>query len=229
MGFQCWSLPVFRRSVELFGRRDFPGQRQCHIEEEFMNQLQTEQGTQFQNEQVAQNQLQQAWSPIVAGGAYQYGFSTAEDQQLQGNIENAGAQATENTENAAQLRQQQATGGAGGGPAGGQAAIDAQVAATGAQQTATNLAQEKEAGYQTGRQNFLAATGGEAEVAGLSSPTSYAGAATKAGTSATGAINLVDQNNANSLVNKAVGGAAQGAFGALGTVASTIGSGNVGW
>jgi hypothetical protein len=194
-------------------------------EQEFMNTLQSEQSTQFQNEQVAQNQLQKAWSPIVAAGPNQYGFSTAEDQQLQGNIENAGAQATENTENAAQLRQQQATGGAGGGPAGGQAALDAQIAATGAQSTATNLAQEKEAGYQTGRANFLAATGGEEAVANLASPTSFANSATGAAGASNQAVNLVDTENANSLLNKVVGGAVGGAAGVAGSVVEGLSGG----
>src|SRR5271169_6080209 len=104
-------------------------------EETFLENMQGEQQTQFQNEQTAQNQIEKAWSPIVAGGAYQYGFSTAEDEQLRGNIVNAGATATQNTENAALLREQQATGGAGGGPSGATQALNAQIAATGAQST----------------------------------------------------------------------------------------------
>jgi hypothetical protein len=190
-------------------------------EETFLQNMQAEQQTQFQNEQTAQNQIQQAWSPIVAGGAYQYGFSTAEDQQLQNNIVNAGAQATENTENAAQLREQQATGGAGGGPAGGTEALNAQIAATGAQQTATNLGQEKELGYQTGRQLFEQGTGAEEAVAGLSSPTSYASSANSAAGEAMSGQQVLDAANANSLLSKVVGGA----VGAIPGVGSSIAEG----
>jgi hypothetical protein len=175
-------------------------------EETFLQNMQNEQQTQFQNEQTAQNQIQQAWSPIVAGGAYQYGFSTAEDQQLQNNIVNAGATATENTENAALLREQQATGGAGGGPAGGTQALNAQIAATGAQSTATNLGNEKELGYQTGRQLFEQGTGAEEAVAGLSAPTSYATAANSAAGEAMSGQQTLDVANANSLLSKVVGG-----------------------
>jgi hypothetical protein len=194
-------------------------------EQEFMQQLQAEQQTQFGNEQVAQNQLQKAWSPIVAGGAYQYGFSTAEDEQLRQNIENAGAQATENTDNAALLREQQASGGANAGPSGATEAINAQVAATGAQSTATNLGKEKELGYQTGRENFLAATGGEAEVANLSSPTSFANSATSAAGASNQAVNLVDTENANSMLNKVIGGAIGAIPGIGGSIAEGMSGG----
>jgi hypothetical protein len=180
-------------------------------EQQFMQQLQAEQTTQFANEQIAQTAIQKAWAPIVAGGAYQYGFSTAEDQQLQQNIENQGATATQNTENAALLREQQATGGAGGGPAGGTEALNAQIAATGAQTTATNLGREKELGYETGRANFENATSAEESVAGLSSPTSYSSVATGAAGAENQSQSTVDTANANSLTAKLLGGAAQGA------------------
>ena len=187
-------------------------------EEEFMQNLQNEQQTQFQNEQQAQNQVQQAWAPIVAGGAYQYGFSTAEDQQLQQNIENQGAQATENTENAAQLREQQATGGAGGGPAGGTEALNAQIAATGAQQTATNLGQEKELGYETGRQNFENAVGGESEVAQLANPAGYGSVANQSAQEAMAGQNQIQTANANSLTSKLLGGT----IGAIPAIAGSV-------
>lgn len=179
-------------------------------EQEFMQTLQSEQQTQFANEQLAQQQVQKAWAPIVAGGAYQYGFSTAEDAQLQKNIEERGAQATENTENAALLREQQASGGANAGPAGATEALNAQIAATGAQSTATALGQEKELGYQTGRENFLAATEGETKVAELANPTGYAGEATGAAGAENQAQNIVDTANANSLTSKLLGGIAGG-------------------
>jgi hypothetical protein len=184
-------------------------------EAEFMSNLQGEQATQFANEQQAQQQIQSAWSPIVAGGAYQYGFSTAEDQQLQQNIVNQGAQATANTENAALLREQQQTGGAQSAPTGAQAAINAQVAATGAQQTATNLANEKLAGYEQGSKLFSEATGAEESVAQLANPNAYAGAATSAGNAALDAQQVMQQANANSLGSKLLGGAISGGVGFL--------------
>lgn len=178
-------------------------------ESEFMSNLQGEQATQFANEQTAQNQIQQAWSPIVKGGAYQYGFSTAEDQALQSNIENQGAQATANTENAALLREQQQSGGAQSAPTGAQAAINAQIAATGAQSTATNLANEKLAGYERGAQLFSEGTQAEEQVANLANPTGFAESATNAGKAAIDAQSVIDQANANSLGSKLLGAAIQ--------------------
>ena len=116
----------------------------------------------------------------MAGGAYQYGFSTAEDQQLQSNIVNQGAEATQNTENAALLREQQQSGGASTAPTGAQDAINAQVAATGAQSTATNLANEKLAGYEQGSKLFSEGTQAEEQVASLANPNAYASSATDA-------------------------------------------------
>jgi hypothetical protein len=181
-------------------------------EQDFYQSLTNEQNTQFQNEQQAQQEIQKMNAPIVSGGAYQYGFSTAEDQQLQKNIEEAGATATENTVAAEQLRQQQATGGAPGAmPTGAQTALESQVRETGAQATAAQLGQEKELGYQTGRELYQQAVQTEENVAQLASPTSYAGAATSAGAGAQQAISTVDTENAQSSTAKMLGGLLGGA------------------
>ena len=148
-----------------------------------MSTLQQEQGTIFGENQAAQTALNTAWNPIIQGGPYQYGFSAPEDQLLQNQIRTEGAQQTTNTINAAELRQQQATGGASSGPTGGTAALEALSAQTEAQQTAASLANEKLAGYSAGRQLFGEATGvKEGEVSGNNS-TDYANSATDAGRS----------------------------------------------
>ena len=103
-------------------------------------------GTDWSQEQGFQAQLDAAWNPILAGGAYQYGFSIPEDQLLQSQIQTQGAQQTTNTINAEELRQQQATGSASAGPSGGNEALEAMAAQQQAQQTAASLAQEKLAG-----------------------------------------------------------------------------------
>lgn len=178
---------------------------------QFFTNLQGEQATQFQHEQDAQNQIKQMWDPIAKGGAYQYGFSTAEDQQLQKNIEEAGAQATQNTVAAEQLRQQQLSGGAATAPTGASAALEEQARETGAQNTATALGKEKELGYETGRELFKEASNAEATVAQLANPTGYADAATNAGNAALAGQQEVDTMNAQSSTAKLLGGALQGA------------------
>jgi hypothetical protein len=207
--------------VDFLGGASSAENANAKSEQEFMQQLQAEQQTQFGNEQQAQSMVEKAWAPIVAGGAYQYGFSSAEDQQLQQNIENKGAEATTNTENAALLREQQESGGANAGPAGATEALNAQVAATGAQSTATALGQEKELGYETGRQNFENAVGGETSVAELSNPTAYAGQATGAAGVENQSQQIVDAANANSLTSKLLGGV----IGAIPGTAASIGEG----
>lgn len=182
---------------------------------QFMETLQNEQNTQFANEQEAQKAIQAAWAPILKGGAYQYGFSSAEDQNLISQIESGGATATENAVTAQQLREQQMSGGADVLPSGAQAAIEAQQRELGAQNTATNLLKEKELGYQVGRENFAKATDAERAVAELSNPTGYAGAATEAAKGAETAQQQVDKMNANSLTAKLLGGAIGGGIGFL--------------
>ena len=184
-------------------------------ESEFMASLKDEQSQQFAQEQEAQQIVQSAWAPIAKGGAYQYGFSTAEDQAQQSAIVNAGAEAVTNTENAAQLREQQQSGGAATAPTGASEAINAQIAATGAQSTATNLGNEKLAGYEQGSKLFSEATGAEEDVAKLSDPTGYASAETGAANAANSLNQTVDTANANSLTSKLLGGAITGGVGFL--------------
>lgn len=172
----------------------------------FMQSLQGEQKSQFANELNAQNQLNKAWSPILAGGPYQYGFSTAEDQALRSDIVNQGATAATNTENAALTREQQASGGASATPTGGQQAINAQIAATGAQDTAANLAKEKLQGYEQGANLFEDASKGVSTVASLADPTGYANAANQSENAAATAEQDVQEANANSIGSKMLGG-----------------------
>jgi hypothetical protein len=216
---------VFVEEIPYYGNWDYclggatEGEKGIAKDEaEFMSNLQGEQATQFANEQQAQQQIQAAWSPIIAGGPYQYGFSTAEDQQLQQNIVNQGAEATANSINATELREQQQSGGAATAPTGAQTALEAQVRQTGAQSTATNLANEKLAGYEQGSKLFSEATGAEQSVAQLANPNAYAGAATSAGNAALDAQQVMQQANANSLGMKLLGGV----VGGLGSASSPL-------
>lgn len=194
-------------------------------QKQFADALQLQQGTEFAGEQADLNAISAAWSPIISAGPNQYGFSTAEDQQLRENIVNAGATATTNTENAALLREQQASGGAGAGPSGGTAALNAEIAATGAQSTATALGQEKELGYETGRSEFNTAQAGEAEVAKIENPVGGASAASGAAEQANKSQNLVDTANANSLGAKLLGGAIAGGLSLIPGVGPVVAGG----
>jgi hypothetical protein len=178
----------------------------------FYKNMTQEQQTTFGESQDILNNLKSAWSPILAAGPYAYGFSTAEDQALRADIENLGAQATTNTVAAQQLREQQQSGGADVLPTGAQAAVETEARELGAQKTAAALSQERLAGYEQGSRLFSEASGALGQTAGLENPVGTANAAIGAGQSATSAINLVDTEQANSLLNKAIGGAIGGAI-----------------
>lgn len=182
---------------------------------QFMQTMQNEQGTAFAGQQSALNTINQANAPLVAGGAYQYGFSTAEDQALQSNIENQGAQATQNTVAAQQLREQQQSGGADVLPSGAQAALETQARETGAQATAAQLGQEKIAGYEQGNKNFNNAVGAEEKVADLENPTGFAGAANQSSSNALASQSAVNSLASNSLTAKLLGGAITGGLTAV--------------
>jgi hypothetical protein len=147
----------------------------------FFDSLQGEQGAAFAGNQAALNALQSAWSPILAGGSIPAGYSPGLDAMLQSQIRSQGAQATSNATNAAELRQQQQSGGADVLPTGANAAVDAQIQAQGQQSTAAGLENEKIADYQQGVANLEGATKAELGIASGEDETGLANAATGAG------------------------------------------------
>lgn len=146
----------------------------------FMNELQGQQNTAFQGNQNALNAVSQAWAPVMQSGQIPYGYSPGLDSLLRSNIIQQGATATTNAENAAQLQERQASGGA-MGPTGASQAINAEIGAQGQQSTAQALAQEREAGYNQGVQNLQSGTQAELGVASGENETGLAGASTGAG------------------------------------------------
>lgn len=177
--------------------------------------LANEQNIMFGNDEAALNTIQHAMTPIVNGGAFQYGFSTPEDQNLQNEIMTSGATATANSVAAQQLRDQQMAGGASVLPTGAQSANELMARELGAQKTASELSREKELGYQVGRENFFNAAKAEGDVASISNPTGFANAATNAGQLNLSANKAVDEANANSLGAKLLGGVVSGGLTAL--------------
>jgi hypothetical protein len=194
----------------LFGGATAAQQQQATGSEQFAQAMQNATNTQLGNELGYQNTIANAGQQLMAGGPNKFGFSTAENANLVGTIENGGATATANSLAASRLSQQQASGGAQTMPSGAQAAINAQVGATGAQNTASALAQEREAGYQAGAQQYGEGVNATGEAAQLANPTGYAGATTNAEGQALSAENAVQSANANSLTAKLLGGAIQG-------------------
>lgn len=197
----------------------------------FYKSMTQEQAATFGESQDLFNQIKGITAPILAKGPNQYGFTPEEDALLRGQIEAGGATATANAVNATQLAARQARGGA-PAPTGADAEIEAIARTVGGQGTAKSLAEEKLSGYQAGHQLYSEALNALTGQQQLLSPTSYAGAATGAGESATKAINLADSER-STLLQSLLGGLTQGVMsgvtGGLGTAVSKIGSGDFGW
>lgn len=201
----------------------------------FYTEMTQEQSTVFQQQQDLLAQIQSISLPILAKGPNQYGFTPQEDALLQGTIENAGAQATANAVNAAELRNTQATGGDNVLPTGAEQEIVANANILGEQQTATNLANEKLAGFQAGNQLYTQALNSLMGVGSQLNPTGYASTAVGAGNAATGATELQASESSN-LLQSILGGVIQGGLtlgtGAIGQATGVnlpSGGGNVCW
>lgn len=172
---------------------------------EFYNQLTQQQNTAFGEQQDLLNSIKAVSLPILQKGPNAYGFTPEEDALLRGGIESTGAQATTNAVNAQELRERQLGGGAQVLPSGAAATLELQARELGGQNTANQLTQERLAGYQAGQQRYSQALAALSGNASLLNPTSYAGAATGAGESATGAVKLADSERSN-LLSSILGG-----------------------
>jgi len=189
-------------------------------ENEFYQQLTQQYSTVFGQSQAITGALTSAFTPILAAGPSQTGFSPSEENALQ----------TQNTQNVATnyAQAQKATaqvlaaqGGGGGNPL-LPSSVNANILAQNTNQAALQRAQGQntitQANYAQGYQNWQQAAGVLSSTAGLLSPTSFGGMTNTAGGSAmTGATQVA--NSANSPWNAAigalgaVGGAALGNFG----------------
>jgi hypothetical protein len=204
-------------------------------QQSFYSQLSQNYSTEFAGQQGILSSLTSAFSPILAAGPNQQGFSPAENAALNTQAMN---QSSANYKNAATATQSAEAGRGGGNaylPSGVNSEINQQVASG----AASNLSQEElgitQANYAQGRQNFNTAAGALSGVANMENPQGGAGAATGAGNSAfSSATTEYNQGNAwMGMVGGALGGAASavtgGLTGGLGTAVSGIGSGNFGW
>ena len=193
----------------------------ANSQQNFYNQLSSNYAQQFQNQNAILGTLQNSLNPIVQAGPNQYGFSTAETNNLNSQALQGTGQQYANASKA--LGQQQAAQGGGNSylPTGAQAQQQSSLAAGAANQASNQLMGVKQAGYQQGYNQYQSAIGQLGGVAGMYSPTSYAGAATGAGSAAANTANQVNQeNNAASpwnLVGGILGGAVGGGLGNLDT------------
>lgn len=175
--------------------------------------------TTFSGQQNILTSLQSAFSPIMAAGIGQYGFTPAEDAALR-------TQASAGTAGAYK-QAAQATGerfaGAGGGneflPTGAADKAQREVALAAAGQESSQQLGITTAGYEQGRQNFLTAAGEDQQVAAQLNPIGYAGQSTSAGSSAFSSADTIYQEEQAAspwnIVGGVLGGALQTGIGAF--------------
>ncbi len=209
----------------------------ANSQQNFTNQLMSNYSQQFQNQNAILGTLQNSLNPIVQAGPNQFGFSTAETNNLNAQALQGTGQQYANASKA--LGQQQAAQGGGNSylPTGAQAQQQAGLAAGAANQASNQLLGIQQAGYQQGYNQYQSAVGQLGGVAGMYNPNGVASGANSAGGVANSEANQVAQlNNEASpwnLVGGLLGGAAStvasGLTGDLGTAVSTLGSGNWGW
>ena len=188
-------------------------QKQSALLDQMMNQSQEVFGD---SSQVFKD-LQSSFSPIVAAGPNQNGFSPAEESALRSNAITETGQAYRNASTA--VKEANAAFGSGNEflPGGSEIGRDVQVANQGAAQTAGALNKIDLANAQTGRENYFEAAKGLAGTPEVFNPATGAGnAATNAGSAAAETANEIAQEN-NSWVSAVTG--------ALGGIAGSAASG----
>jgi hypothetical protein len=188
-------------------------QQQTQIESEQQEEFEQEMQEQMQvyaEDQGILKQMQDIYSPILAKGPNQEGFSQDEENNLN-------ATAVEGTaENYAQVAKAAGEGQAaeGGGdvdlPSGSQEELKAQIGAAAAGQESSEESQIKQADYAQGYSEWQTAAEGLSGVANDLNPVGYSGAATASGNAAANTANQIAEEN-NSWENAAIG-----AVGAIG-------------
>lgn len=188
---------------------------------EFYNEATQQARTAFGEDQAILKGLEDVYSPILAKGPNQKGFSTEQENDL--NASAVEGTATSYQHAAKALNEQLATEGGGNiaMPTGGQQQLKAELAAASAGSEAQQLTHIKEADYAQGYDEFKLATNALSEASGRLNPASYDNAATGAGSAAEKTASDIAAEN-SSWVN-----AALGAVGSLGSAVVSENPGNV--
>lgn len=191
----------------------------------FYSTLSSNYATQFANQSNVLASLKQAWSPILAAGPGQFGFTPQETASLRTGASDQIAQGQVNAQKA--LNNTVAAEGGGNAviPSGATQQLDASLLSSSAQQNAATQNQITQAGYQTGLQNFNNASNALSGVSAQYNPLGFAGQTTGAGNSAFSEADTV--NTENNAWKSALAGAIGGIGGAVlgGPIGAEIGSG----
>lgn len=181
----------------------------------FYSDLMNSYNQQFANQSNILSSLQSAFSPILAGGIGQQGYTAPELAALRTSATDTTAQGYQQARMAVDDQMAAAGGGNVPMPSGAAAQINSELAAQFAGQNAAEQLGITQNNYTQGRANFLGAASALSGAAGLYNPEGFMGGANSAGSSAFGSANTVNQQNQSSLSGLgtaigAIGGAALG-------------------
>jgi len=173
-------------------------QQQKDIEKaqsDFYNQMTSEYGTVFGEDQGILKTLTAAFEPILAAGINQQGFSQAELNNLNSEAVTGSGQAF----NSASKQLAAVQGAQGGGtayiPTGAKMQQQAELATSAAQNVSNEEANITASNYATGRENYMAAASALGGVANEMNPTALAQAANQGGAAASTTANEITQAN----------------------------------
>ena len=193
----------------------------------FYNVMTKDYSTQFASQQAILQSIQAQWSPILAAGPGQYGYTPAQDTNLR-------TQATEATasqfQNASKSFAQNVNAQGGGNqvlPSGAVVAEGGAIAAAAASQEAAQNLAITQTGYQQGLTNFQNATNAMSGVGIQLAPVSYSSAASSAGGVANQGTNMAFNEASTINTQNQAASFAGVAGGILGSVAGDI-AGDVG-
>ena len=195
-----------------------PAQNQLASEQSaFYQELAQNYATVFPEQQQILGALTSEFSPILAAGPSQTGFSPQELTSLQTEASDTTAQAAQQADVA--LQGKEAAMGGGEIPSGANLQLEAGLLNSAAQQNAGLQNQITQENYAEGYQNFLTAANELGSTASLENPNGVAGTATGAGNAANQSLsNIASENDSwyNALLGSVGGifGAASNAFGA---------------
>ena len=182
----------------------------------FYNTMTQDYKQQFANQNAILGTLTNTLSPIIAAGPNQFGFSTAETNNLNSQAIQGTGQAYNNSQKA--LASQQAAQGGGNSllPSGVAAAQQANLASAGANQASSQLLGIQQAGYQQGAQQYQSAIGQLGGVAGMYNANGVASSANSSAGEADSEANAVQA--ANQQVWNNISGVISGGLGAAGSI-----------
>lgn len=173
---------------------------------DFYKQATSEATTTFGEDQGLLKQMTDVYSPILAKGPNQHGFSAGQTEDLNAQVEEGTA---ENYKGAAKaVNESLAARGGGNIPitSGGEEEMRANVANAAAEEESNQESQVKQADYSQGYNEWEQAGQGLGAVSGQLNPTGYSGAATNAGNAEGTTADTIQQED-NSWENAAIGAA----------------------